>query len=339
MQTTSDTATANKDTAQISTANQFKPRASAGAVATRATYTGPLQNGIIEVIARFAGLTTPCWLEFHPNGLWLQLERGLLVGSQGGEPLGQLLIAQGVISETMLSEALRLQGERPLGLVLSGAPFDLPAETVRRTLERQLLGVLDKLLLNQPRSYSFYRASSAVPLYPRVAVSAIEKRSALAAGHDDSGLPLHESWRMGALSGDETLTPDEWAVCRMLNGRRTLAQVLERLASLENGLVRGREATQSLFKRGLLEPSAVMGLQTIVLSRKREVGASYHPPAGMIANLFLRQLDGTQDAFRIGSGLKVDPDRAAAIVAGLYRDNVVDVVRGGLELARLLEDY
>ncbi|NJK45422.1 MAG: hypothetical protein HC933_15155 [Pleurocapsa sp. SU_196_0] len=59
----------------------------------------------------------------------------------------------------------------------------------------------------------------------------------------------------------------------------------------------------------------------------------------MIANLFLRQLDGVKDAHNVAVSLKIELDRAAAILAGLYRDNVVDVLGGHVELSRLLEEY
>jgi hypothetical protein len=309
-------------------------------VSSRATYSGTLETTTpVDVVRRFAALTTPSIIEFQPGGLRLHLERGKIVGVLGGEPLGQILLAQGIITEVTLSEALRLQGARPLGITLTDAPFRVPQDTVRRALERQIYGVLDKIALEPLSSYAFFRANQAAPLHPRVAVDALAKRDATRHGLDEFGLPLFETWRMGMISDDATLTPDEWALCRLLNGRRTLQQAIERFGALENGTVRARVAAQSLLRRGLLEPSAVAGLRTIVVARKRDIGASYHPPAGMIANLFLRQLDGVSDAYSIALALKVDSDRAAAVLAGLYRDNVVDVITGHLELSRLLEDY
>jgi hypothetical protein len=304
----------------------------------RATYASSLEgNSFDRVIARFAALTTPSWLEFQPGKLWLHLERGQLVGARGAEPLGQILIAGGAISEISLAEALRLQGNRPLGLTLTDAPFHLPQETVRRALERQVYGVLDSLALMPPERYNFYRAESALPLHPRVPLSALHKRDRLET--DGSGLPLGESWRMGAITASTALSPDEWALCRLLNGRRTLQQAIDRFSALEDGVMRARAAARSLIERGLLEPSAVAGLRTIVVARKREIGASYHPPAGMIANLFLRQLNGLATAYEVMQHLKIEADRAASLLTGLYRDHVVDVVRGHLELSRLLEDY
>ncbi len=306
---------------------------------TRATFSGALTGGLMEAIRRFASMTTPFKLEFQPFNLSLHLERGFLVGSSGGEPLGQILLRDATINEAVLSEALRVQNGRSFGMVLSQAPFFVPHQTIRNALERQMRGVIDRLLTSPPTHFSFYRRDVAAPLQPRISVAQLEGRILEPDPLSNETLPLFDAWRMGLIDSSTALTPDEWALCRVLNGRRTLAQALERFAALENGIPRARKAAQSLFERNLLEPSAVAGLRVIVVSRKRDVGAAYHPPAGMIANLFLRQLDGVQDAHRVGAALQLEPDKAAGILAGLYRDAVVDVVRGQLELQRLLEDY
>jgi hypothetical protein len=307
----------------------------------RPTFTGDLERGIEEAVQRFGTMSTASRLEFHPHGVSLFFERGFLVGCNGGEPLGQILLSRGHINEVTLSDALRLQGNRPLGLVLTEAPFFVEHETVRRALERQTRSVLEKLLAAPPSRYAFFRGSPAAPLHPRIPVAQVLAPMGVGQTVPEpvQELPLHDAWRMGTVVGDAVLTPDEWALCRVLNGRRTLAQAIERFAGLEDGIPRAHRAARALLERNLLEPSAVAGLRTIIAARKREVGASYHPPAGMIANLFLRQLDGVNDAYRVAMALKIDLDRAASILAGLYRDGVIDVVRGQLELNRLLEDY
>jgi hypothetical protein len=313
--------------------------------APRPTFTGDLERGIEEAVQRFGTMSTPSRLSFEPHGVSLLFERGFLVGSIGGEPLGQILLSQNQINEVTLSEALRVQGNRPLGIVLTEAPFFVEHETIRRALERQTRNVLEKLLASPPTRYSFYRGAPAAPLHPRISAVKLREQATdvampvVAPETTDQSLPLHDAWRMGSIQTDAVLTPDEWALCRVLNGRRTLAQAIERFAGLENGIPRAHAAVRSLLERNLLEPSAVSGLRTIIVRRKREVGAAYHPPAGMVANLFLRQLDGQSDAYRVAMALKIDADKAASILASLYRDNVVDVIRGQLELNRLLEDY
>ena len=308
----------------------------------RATFTGELTGGVTEAVQRFKAMSTPARLEFGPVKIGLRLERGILVGATGGEPLGQILLQTSAINEVALSEALRMQRGRLLGIVLTEAPFFVPHETIRRALERQLRGAIDRLLASPPTSFAFYRSDGAAPLHPRINAVLLEGRDDLitnCSSEDKDNLPLFDAWRMAAIDANTVLSPDEWALCRVLNGRRTLAQALERFAAFENGIPRAKQAARSLFERNLLEPSAVAGLRMIVVARKRDVGAAYHPPAGMIANLFLRQLDGVQDAHRVGTALQLEPDKAASILASLCRDNVVDVVRGQLELQRLLEDY
>ena len=70
-----------------------------------------------------------------------------------------------------------------------------------------------------------------------------------------------------------------------------------------------------------------MGISTVVA------------PAGMVANLFIKMLDGTRDAYSIGEELKLEPDKTAQIIVSLYRDNVATVKQGKSELEKLLDEY
>ena len=306
----------------------------------QSTFEGQLEkNDAFSAIDRFSKLITPGWLEFEPSGLALRLHRGAVVGSRGGEPLGTILVGQGVLSESELSEALSMRGQYTLGQMLTQPPYEVPESLIRDCLRQQIEGVIDRLQVEAQQRFKFYRAESPSGLFVRLDLKDLQQRKAQF--DFEPSLPLEDVFRM-ALMPDESnigLTLDEWRVCRMLTGRRTLRQVLERSGSDHDGYARAYKALESIFTRGLLEVAAVSGLRTIFLRRKREIPASYHPPAGMVANLFLKNLDGTRDARSVGDELKIEPDKIALIVTGLHRDRVVDVVQGQTELNRLVEDY
>jgi hypothetical protein len=306
----------------------------------QATFEGKIeQSDVFATLERWSKMVTPGWVEFEPSGLRLRLHRGAVVGSYGGEPLGTILVGQGILSETELSQALQMRGNAALGVVLTQSPFEVPESLLKDCLRQQIEGVVDRLLAEPQVRFKFYRAESPSGLFVRLELQALRERKKDMSF--DSNLPLEETYRL-ALMPDESqiaLSLDEWRVCRLLSGRRTLRQILERSGSDHDGYARAYKALENLMARGLLEVSAVGGLRTIFLRRKREIPASYHPPAGMVANLFLKQLDGSRDCRSIGDGLQIDPDKIALIVAGLHRDRVVDVVQGSTEIQRLLEDY
>lgn len=306
----------------------------------QATFEGQLERGdAFNAIERFSKLVTPGWLEFTPSGLALRLHRGAIVGSRGGEPLGTLLVGQGVLSESELSAALARRGTQVLGVILTQAPYEVPESLIKDCLRQQIEGVVDRLQVETQQRYKFFRAEVPSSLYVRLQLAELQQRKTQLS--PTSNLPLEDVYRM-AMMPDEAqiaLTLDEWRVCRLLTGRRTLRQILERSGSDHDGYARAYKALESVLQRGLLEISAVGGLRTIFLRRKREIPASYHPPAGMVANLFLKQLDGTRDARSVGDELSLEPDKIALIVTGLYRDGVVEVIQGQTELLRLVEDY
>ena len=306
----------------------------------QSTFEGQLErNNAFSAIERFSKLITPGWLEFEPSGLALRLHRSAVVGSRGGEPLGTILVGQGILSESELSEALRVRGQYTLGEMLTQPPYEVPESLLRDCLRQQTEAVIDRLQIESQQRFKFYRAEAPSGLFARLDLRDLQQRKVKL--DFEPSLPLDDAFRMAMLplEGIVQLSLDEWRVCRMLTGRRTLRQVLERSGSDHDGYAKAYKALESVMNRGLLEVAAVSGLRTIFLLRKREIPASYHPPAGMIANLFLKNLDGKRDARSIGDELKIDPDKIALIVTGLHRDRVVDVVQGQTELNRLVEDY
>jgi hypothetical protein len=306
----------------------------------QATFEGAIeQSNVFGALERWSKMVTPGWLMFEPSNLGLRLHRGAIVGAQGAEPLGTILVGQGILSETELSAALQSRGEESIGTVLTRPPFEVPEVLIKDCLRQQIEAVVDRLLAEPQKRFKFYRADSPSGMYVRLELQTLRERKQHL--HFDSDLPLEETFRMAMMPDESqiTLSLDDWRVCRLLSGRRTLRQILDRASSDHDGYAQAYKSLERLMARGLLELSSVSGLRTIFLRRKRAIPASYHPPAGMVANLFLKQLDGSKSCRQIGDELAIDPDKIALIVAGLYRDRVVDVIQGATEIQRLLEDY
>jgi hypothetical protein len=308
--------------------------------AKKATFEGKLEQAdVLTTLERWSKMVTPGWVEFEPSGLRLRLHRGAVVGSYGGEPLGTILVGQGILSETELSQALQMHGDGTLGVLLTQCPFEVPESLIKDCLRQQIENVVDRLLAEPQTRFRFYRTNAPSGLFVRLELQALRQRKQDLSF--DRHLSLEETYRLALLPNEDqiALTLDQWRVCRLLSGRRTLRQILERSGSEHDGYARAYKALENLMQRGLLEVSVVGGLRTIFLRKRREIPASYHPPAGMVANLYLKQLDGNRDCRSVGDGLQIDPDKIALIVAGLHRDRVVDVVQGATEMQRLLEDY
>ena len=98
------------------------------------------------------------------------------------------------------------------------------------------------------------------------------------------------------------------------------------------------DAALYLFQRGLLEPSAIAGLPLIV-ARLKPATEHRQPPASIRANLFLKHLNGETSMQHIVERLNYPLEEAALMLTGLYRDGVLDLLRGEHEMQRLLEEY
>ncbi|WP_407572849.1 hypothetical protein [Deinococcus altitudinis] len=94
----------------------------------------------------------------------------------------------------------------------------------------------------------------------------------------------------------------------------------------------------SLLRRHLLEPAPVMGLKLIVAVRQRLTEAT-NPPSSIQGNLFLNGLNGLDSVWTVAHRLRLTPEGAAQLLASLYRDQLISVIRGAPELQRLLEEY
>jgi hypothetical protein len=312
-----------------------------------------LQGSLLHIatqdfLAGLPSLNATGWIEFLPSGIRLQLLESSIIGASGTEPLGTILVRRGVLPESVLSEAMaRVTNKRPLGEVLiEDEVYRLPHNVMFEAMKTQILMAIHQLILYPQSEFRYYRDDAVPRYFARVPVQwALLEAVALAdeIGNAELGLSTVLRSRPNSSLSGVSLSGDEWQILTAINGRRNLNAVLKLFAAEssqnQSVLLRGYRATLTLFRKGLLEFSAVMGLHTIVLERVKNLGAAYHPPAGMVANLFIKQLDGKKTAFQIGETLHLEPDKTAQIVVSLHRDRVAVVRRGQTELDRLLDEY
>ncbi len=302
---------------------------------------------IADFLSGVPSLKATGWIEFTPSGIALQFLEGDLIAAKGIEPLGTILLRQNAISEIKLAEALRSANKHSLGDVLTSNPaFGISREVLLTAMRTQIVMAVNTLIIGKQSYFKYFRSDKIPRIYTRIGLQwALLESVAFADEMGASELGLSTVLRArpdSSLSG-VSISGDEWQLLTSLNGRRNLHAALRLFAAgaVEGNSVwlRGYRAALRLYRQGLLELAAVMGLRTIVLQRVRTLNASYHPPAGMVANLFIKMLDGQKNAFEIGIKLNLEPDKIAQIVVALYRDQVAEVVLGTSELERLLDEY
>ncbi len=329
---------------------KFEPSIPTQEPVAQPTLSGSLAKlAISDFLNSMSQMNTPGWLEFRPSGIRLRLYQGHLVGASGTKfPLGSILVRRGVLTESQLEQALALkrqqaQGTAFLGSILMLEPFNLSRATILDALSTEIMLTVHRLLLEPQERYAFFRADPPPVLHPKVNVA---KALLTSAGVADeiavSALPLDAMMRMvrNPTEGTINLSQDEWRLCSYLNGRRSLRSAMQLVAtSLEDGTRRSHRAAQHLVEHRLIEFAPVMGLSALILAKRKNTGANYHPPASLTANLFVKQIDGVRSARAIAEVLKLHPDRAAQIAVSLFRDNVIEVIEGQFELDLLLEEY
>jgi hypothetical protein len=301
-----------------------------------------------DFLAGLPALNATGWIEFAPSGIRLQLLESNIIGASGAEPLGTILVRRGALPEMLLPEAIaRVTSSRPLGeVLLEDELFGVPHTVMFEAMKTQILMAVNQLILTPQSEFKYYRDDRTPRYFARVPVQwALLEAVALAdeIGSAELGLSTVLRARPNSSLSGVTLSGDEWQILTAVNGRRNLHAVLKLFAAEgadnQSILLRGYRAALRLYRQGLLEFSAVMGLHTVVVERVKNLGAAYHPPAGMVANLFIKQLDGKKTAHQIGEMLNLEPDKTAQIVVSLYRDRVVMVRRGQTEIDRLMDEY
>jgi hypothetical protein len=284
-------------------------------------------------------------VEFEPSNLKLRFLEGDLIGAAGGEPLGSILVRRGDISEAQLVLAIEGQQRRSLGEILTKPPFSMPSTALVSALETQIMLAVNLLLSELPATYAVFEENLERPEHaPRVSLKdALNDASSAAAEVEAGVLALNAVLRMRlqSLKMQVQLTSDQWDVCALLNGRRSLEKVMRHFEvthlsiARESARMRAYRAAVQLFQLGLIEPAAINGLQTLVM-RKLNV-----PRSGINARaaVFLDALDGVKSVYRLAQELKIELTDASSIVTNLYRNNFAAVAQGKRELERLLEEY
>lgn len=284
-------------------------------------------------------------VDFAPSGLTLRFMTGEIIGASGTEPIGSILLRRDAITEQQLVDAIAQQERRTLGQVLTREPFNLAQDVLVNALETQVKLAVNSLLSEPPANYALFdETADTLEFSPRVAVMDALSEASSAAEEVEAGvlrLGAVLRMRLQAPSATVGLTRDQWDVCAMLNGRRTLETVMRNFEvshlSLprESARLRAYRAAVQLFQLGLIEPAAVNGLQTLVM---RQLNV---PRSGINAKaaLFLDALDGVSSAYKIAQDMRLDVFTAAGIVTNLYRNNFAAALYGKRELERLLEEY
>lgn len=134
---------------------------------------------------------------------------------------------------------------------------------------------------------------------------------------------------------DIRLTAKEWRILSLVNGKRTIRQIIE--ASRREG-DDVRSVLVSLLTADLIVDTRDDSfLDAIVprMVRQDEVGETRYAPPTLIANLLLRQCDGNRSARLLMSELKMDERQFLEELKLLVRTRWVDFTKGGEEFARI----
>ncbi|WP_412027249.1 DUF4388 domain-containing protein [Deinococcus yunweiensis] len=267
-------------------------------------------------------------LTLYPSGVILHLNDGRVDGAQGHRLLGDVLLEQGLVNVDDLTAALITGGL--LGQTLLRARR-LTALQLRGALRQQVRGALRDVLATPPERYEFV-PGTALPS-PSAGVPGGEVLAeALTRG---GTLPLGTIFQLAPVTAPVSMTPDQWALLRWVNGRRSLRRAVQ-LSGLPDDLA--FTAARQLIELEVVEHSAITELKFIVAQLK-PASSVRQPPAGIRGNLFIKYMDGTQDVWSVVQKLNFPPEEAASLLCAMHRDDLLDIVQGRAEFQRLLEQY
>lgn len=265
-----------------------------------------------------------------PIGVSVHFRDGRIQAVAGMVPLGDLLIVQGHVAEEEVVKALD-SGPAPLGQALLAQGLD--PGVLKESLTAQAKLSL-ALLLHHATGQGFSFATGKPLPSPEAGleVSPLLLEWAMKA----HPLPLGTPVELAPNSGPTLhLDPEDWRLIRLVNGRRTLANIL-RFSGLDPQVAWRR--AEILIQRGLVRPSALWGLRLIVPERA-PTRTNYHPPSSLTANLFLKWVDGTRSAATITQILRLQPQEGATYLVDLYREGLIEAKYGRTEMERLLEEF
>ncbi|WP_407572850.1 hypothetical protein [Deinococcus altitudinis] len=161
-----------------------------------------LHDLLLHVVSRRITAT----LRILPTGMKLHVSQGALLAVEGGEPLGQLLLSQGTITEDILAAALRLPG--PLGQALL-ARQQVSRDALSAALTQQARVGLTMAM------YTPYDTCELLELTPLPSPHAeISASTMLLDALADETLPSAISFHLTASREAVTLSADDWCLLR-----------------------------------------------------------------------------------------------------------------------------
>lgn len=295
-----------------------------------ALWEGSLEEFSLSSVLQTLGRTRATGiLHIFPLGVGIYLQTGLIQAVEGLVPLGDLLVLRGYTTEEQLEVALQ-SPIRPLGQALLA--LGLEPDALKKGLEIQAQLSLALLLADvaEQRFAFFLREPLPLPeagLEPSPLLMEWAGRTL--------PLPLGTPVELAPVPGPVHLDADEWRLIHLTNGRRTLGNIL-RFSGLDPQVA--WQKAEGLVQRGLLRPSALWGLRFIVPERAPR-RTNYHPPSSLMANLFLKWIDGVRSAATITQGLGLSPQEGALYLADLFREGLIEIRQGRAEMAKLLEEF
>jgi hypothetical protein len=288
----------------------------------------PGVNPLLDILDHLSKEKLSGVLVLSPEGTRFHFEKGKVEAAENFEPLGRILVEREGLDERKLAQALQRSG--PLGeeLLAVGA---IGERQLRQALQVQVRLALSYALRVPPERMKW---TDPEPL-PMTRAGIEISREWLETLLSEQQLPLDQPFRLAQTRQEQTLSPEEWALLRWLNGRRTLLSAM-RLSGLEASVA--EQVAHELMGKRLLQASSIMGLRLITAVRK-PITASYHPPSSIQSNLFLKALHPDKNAWEVSRSLKLAPEMTCTLLAELHRSHLIEVLYGGHELEQILEEF
>lgn len=285
-------------------------------------------NPLLEILDHLAKEKSTGILVLSPDGTRFHFSKGKIEAAENFEPLGRILVEREGLDQHKLSQALKRSG--PLGeeLIAVGA---IGERQLRQALQVQARVALSYALRVPPERMKW---TDPEPL-PMVCAGLEITQEWLKTLLSEQKLPLEQPFRLAQTHQEQTLSPEEWALLRWFNGRRTLISAM-RLSGLEASIA--EQVAHELLNKRLLQASSILGLKLITVVR-RPVTASYHPPSSIQSNLFLKSLSANYNVWEVAQNLKIPVETACSLLAELCRSELLEVLHGSHELEQILEEF
>ena len=172
----------------------------------------------------------------HANPVWIAFDRGRVVtaGAIGGPSIRSAVISSGVISAEQVAQATAHATGNDL-VALAALVERFGADTLRPIVRENVVSTVFQLLL--PSSEAFVFAETPAPPFADSinfstseildeATGRVAQWAVIAESISSVEVVLRPRRKLPADSGQVTLTPREWEVLSVLDGRRSVAQVI-----------------------------------------------------------------------------------------------------------------